>query len=126
MANVLSVVGALAFGVVIGWITYRTLRRQGAATIGDIASVTGAVGGAAVTAAFQRETGAFGAYCIGLAVGFFGYLWYARRLAGSTKPKDIAVAKWLGETPISLDAHAGQATQGDPVHRPAPPAAGSG
>jgi hypothetical protein len=51
-----------------------------------------------VTAAFQRETGAFGAYSLGLAAGFFGYLAYARRIAASTDPRDMAVAPWLEET----------------------------
>jgi fructose-specific phosphotransferase system IIC component len=65
--------GAFSFGLVIGWITYRTLRRrtQGAA-LSDIATVIGAVGGAAVTSLFPTGE-PFGAYSIGLAIGFFGY-----------------------------------------------------
>ena len=69
----LTDIGAFAFGLVIGWTTYRTLRRHNTG-LGDIATVIGAVGGAAVTALFPAETGAFGAYCIGLALGFFGYV----------------------------------------------------
>ena len=66
--------GAVCFGVVIGWVTYRTLRRTAdAVKLSDIASVTGAVGGAAVTALFDTDR-LFGWYCIGLAGGFFGYL----------------------------------------------------
>jgi hypothetical protein len=67
-------VGAVCFGVVIGWIVYRTLRRDtNVVTLQDIATVVGAVGGAAVTAIFKSES-LFGCYSIGLAVGFFGYL----------------------------------------------------
>ena len=66
--------GALAFGVVIGWVTYRTLRRtKQESTLADVATVIGAVGGAAVTALF-RVGSLFGSYCIGLFVGFFSYL----------------------------------------------------
>ena len=65
--------GALAFGLVIGWITYRTLRRtKQESTLADIATVIGAVGGAAVMAIFKVGP-LFAGYCIGLAVGFFGY-----------------------------------------------------
>jgi hypothetical protein len=64
--------GALAFGLVIGWITYRTLRRREGVALSDIATVLGAVGGAAVTAIF-RSPRLFGAYSVGLAFGFFGY-----------------------------------------------------
>jgi len=79
--------GALAFGLVIGWILYRTLRHN--TTPGDlnnISAVIGAVGGAAVTGMFKAED-LFGAYCIGLAVGFFLYL-----LLGATIFKNV---KWV-------------------------------
>jgi hypothetical protein len=66
--------GAILFGVVVGWTTYRTLRRQSdAVALGDIASVIGAVGGAAVTGLFADKE-IFGGYCVGLFVGFFLYL----------------------------------------------------
>jgi len=65
-------VGAFCLGAVIGWITYRTLRRKKEAAITDIASVVGAIGGAAVTALLkQPQLPAW--YSIGLAVGFFAY-----------------------------------------------------
>lgn len=65
--------GALCFGLVVGWVTYRTLRRKDGAALGDIAAVIGAVGGAAVTSLFKSESEIFGWYCIGLAIGFFAY-----------------------------------------------------
>ncbi|MGI5289128.1 hypothetical protein ACQEVF_38095 [Nonomuraea polychroma] len=70
----MAVLGAICFGLVIGWITYRTLRRrEGAVGLTDLATVLAAVGGAAVTALFDVPE-VFGAYAVGLAVGFFGYL----------------------------------------------------
>jgi hypothetical protein len=81
-------IGALCFGLVIGWITYRTLRRSAeTVALSDIATVIGAVGGAAVTGLFKSET-LFGAYCIGLAIGFFLYL-----IIAVTALKDVT---WLG------------------------------
>jgi O-antigen/teichoic acid export membrane protein len=66
--------GAACFGLVIGWIVYRTLRRrEGAAALSDVATVIGAIGGGAVTTVFKSQE-LFGAYAIGLAIGFFGYL----------------------------------------------------
>ena len=70
----LPVIGAICFGVVIGWITYRTLHlRKDDVGLSDIATVIGAVGGAAVTGLFKSEN-LFAAYCIGLAAGFFLFL----------------------------------------------------
>jgi hypothetical protein len=80
--------GAFCFGLVVGWITYRTLRRrEGAAALSDIATVIGAVGGGAV-AAIKDGKEMFGFYSIGLAVGFFAYfivglLVYGKESAGA-------------------------------------------
>jgi hypothetical protein len=66
--------GALCFGLVIGWITYRTLRRkEGASALSDLSTVIAAIGGAAVTGLFKSQE-LFAMYCIGLAAGFFAYL----------------------------------------------------
>ena len=67
-------IGAGCFGLVIGWIVYRTLRRGPTmSSLSDIATVIGAVGGGAVLAIFKTAD-LFAAYAIGLAVGFFLYL----------------------------------------------------
>jgi hypothetical protein len=64
--------GPFCFGLVIGWVTYRTLRRKAdAVALGDLAGVIAAVGGATVVGLFKAA--AFDSYCIGLAVGFFAY-----------------------------------------------------
>jgi uncharacterized membrane protein YeaQ/YmgE (transglycosylase-associated protein family) len=82
--------GALVFGVVIGWITYRTLRRrEGTTGLSDIATVIGAVGGAAVVQLFDTPD-LFGWYAVGLGGGFFGYLGLALLLESKK------VSGWMG------------------------------
>jgi hypothetical protein len=65
--------GAVCFGAVIGYITYRTIKHQDTTSISDIAAVVGAVGGAAVLGIFDRGD-SFGYYAIGLAGGFVLFL----------------------------------------------------
>src|SRR5690349_2510578 len=66
--------GPFWFGVVVGYITYRTLRHKAETGLGDIAAVIGAVGGAAVLKMFPTGTASFDSYAFGLATGFFVYL----------------------------------------------------
>jgi uncharacterized membrane protein YeaQ/YmgE (transglycosylase-associated protein family) len=83
-------IGAFCFGLVVGWIAYRTLRKQQeAVALSNIATVIGAVGGGAVTALFNSPQ-LFGYYCIGLLVGFFLYL-----ILAVTTFKDVG---WLGDS----------------------------
>jgi len=85
-------IGAVVFGIVIGWVTYRTLRRQNeSVALSNIATVIGAVGGAAVTGLFSGEL--FAWYSIGLGVGFFLYLVLAVTLLQNEK-----VSAWLGSS----------------------------
>ena len=85
-------IGALCFGLVIGWITYRTLRRkEGMSNLSDISTVIGAVEGATVTALFKSGQ-LFGMYCIGLAIGFFVYFIVGLAVYGKTK-----VSAWMGD-----------------------------
>ena len=68
-------IGAFCFGVVIGYITYRTLVRKDDTSISDIAAVVAAVGGAAVTQLFDPASGdIFGWYAIGLLAGMATFL----------------------------------------------------
>jgi hypothetical protein len=110
----LLLVGAFTFGTVVGWVTYRTLRHTTEVSqVGDIAAVLAAVGGAAVTALFPAATGAFGAYCIGLAIGFFGYVIVGARVAPNVG--------WLGPT-VSRDSTSARERnrQLEPTARPEP------
>jgi hypothetical protein len=69
----LALFGAICFGVVVGWICYRTLRRStDAAKLSDLATVVGVIGGGVITALF-KSTDLFAGYAIGLAAGFFIY-----------------------------------------------------
>jgi hypothetical protein len=89
-------IGAGCFGLVVGWVTYRTLRRkEGTTQLSDLAAVIAAVGGAAVTKVFDNPN-LFGWYCIGLAVGFFLYFIIAVIITGKD-PETSAVSQWMGD-----------------------------
>jgi hypothetical protein len=67
-------IGAGCFGAVIGWFTYFVNRyRGGDVELKDISTLIGALGGGVILTLFPEKTDLFGAYGIGLAVGFFGY-----------------------------------------------------
>ena len=73
-ATTLQLIGAGCFGLILGWYLYFINRyRAGAVDFGDIITILGAVGGAGVLALFPSGSDLFGAYGIGLAVGFFLY-----------------------------------------------------
>jgi hypothetical protein len=55
----LEFAGAFAFGAVIGWVTYFTMRYSREHAMSDIAVVIGAVGGAAVLKLFPHRVHAF-------------------------------------------------------------------
>lgn len=94
--------GALCFGLVVGWITYRTLRRTKTTGLSDISTVVGAVGGAAVLSLFPAESNAFGAYSVGLAIGFFAYLIVSGFVeTRATRNKAFkTISRFLGSEPI--------------------------
>ena len=73
-ASTLQLIGAGCFGLILGWYLYFINRyRSGPVDFGDITSMVTAIGGAGVLALFDSGTDLFGAYGIGLAVGFFLY-----------------------------------------------------
>ena len=87
----IELIGAGAFGLVVGWIVYRTLRRrEDKAAISDLSAVVAAIGGGAVTQLFPDER-LFGAYGIGLAVGFLSYLIVNLLHSGAEK-----TGEWMG------------------------------
>lgn len=70
----LQVLGAGGFGCIIGWYIYYINRyRKGDVQFSDIVTLVGAIGGSAVLALFESGSVLFGAYGIGLFVGFFSY-----------------------------------------------------
>lgn len=76
-------IGCICFGLVIGFITYRTLvHTNDKARISDLAAVVATVGGGAVTALFPEGTDAFAWYAIGLAGGLAVYFGLSLWLRG--------------------------------------------
>jgi hypothetical protein len=70
----IGLVGAGAFGALIGWYVYYINRyRKSDVQFSDLTTIIGILGGAAVLNLFPSATPLFGAYGIGLFVGFFGY-----------------------------------------------------
>lgn len=70
----IHLIGAGAFGAVVGWYVYYINRwRKDDVQLSDIVTLLGAIGGAAVLALFPAKSDLFGAYGIGLAAGFFLY-----------------------------------------------------
>jgi hypothetical protein len=66
--------GAACFGLLIGWYVYYINRyRKGDVQVSDLVTIMGVIGGSAVMALFPSGSDLFGAYGIGLAIGFFGY-----------------------------------------------------
>ena len=54
----ISGLGACFFGLLLGWICYRTLRlNTGASVLAEIAAIIGVLGGAAVLALFKSDEG---------------------------------------------------------------------
>ena len=66
--------GAFCFGAVVGWVTYFTMRYAKGHAISDIATIIGAIGGAAILALFPADSSLFAYYGVGLAAGFFAYV----------------------------------------------------
>jgi hypothetical protein len=84
-------IGALCFGIVIGYVTYRTLVRKGDSSISDLAAVVGAVGGGVVATRFdEKGTDTFAWYSIGLLAGMAVFLMlrliFERRKNGEPGP----------------------------------------
>jgi hypothetical protein len=95
-------VGAFAFGVVIGWTTYFILRRSKPTALSDLTTVVGTLGGAVVLGLFDPKGPLFGAYAIGLAAGFFGYYWVFASIVGKSAIRE-SLTKKQGEDGTILD-----------------------
>jgi hypothetical protein len=77
---VVAYIGAVLFGLVIGWFSARLLaRRAGSAHVSHIAAVIALAGGGYVTV-MSGDRGLFGMYAIGLFLGFIGYAAVFHRL----------------------------------------------
>ena len=82
--------GAGCFGSIIGWYVYYINRyRKGDVQLNDVVTLIGILGGAAIQALFKPDGALFGAYGVGLAVGFFGYFFVLIILVGVSKNFDV-------------------------------------
>jgi hypothetical protein len=73
-ATIIPRLGAAVFGMLIGWYVYYVNRyRRGDVQLSDLVTLVGVLGGGVVQALFPAGAELFGAYGIGLGVGFFGY-----------------------------------------------------
>ncbi len=73
-ASTIQLLGAGGFGAIIGWYVYYINRyRKGDVQLSDIVTLIGILGGGSVLTLFPERSDLFGAYGIGLAIGFFGY-----------------------------------------------------
>jgi hypothetical protein len=74
VASTIQLLGAVGFGALIGWYVYYINRyRTADVQLNDLVTLVGVLGGGAVLALFPAGTDLFGAYGIGLFIGFFGY-----------------------------------------------------
>ncbi|MER5202063.1 hypothetical protein [Streptomyces sp. NPDC002825] len=112
--STLGLWGAGAFGAVIGWIAYRTLRRAAdGSRIADLVTVIAALGGGAVVNNQFAEPDLFAAYGLGLFAGFFGYF-----VAGLLVDRSETRAKARLRAEIPAQAEAPEAGAG-PASAPA-------
>jgi hypothetical protein len=82
-ASTLQLLGAGGFGFLLGWYVYYVNRhRRDEVKLGDIVTLVGVIGGGAVLTLFPEQTDLFGAYGIGLFLGFFGYFAFLLLLVG--------------------------------------------
>ena len=69
----LALLGAAGFGFLMGWQLYFLNRYRKEVTLLDLGSVVSVLAGAAILALFPAGTELFGAYGLGLFLGFFSY-----------------------------------------------------
>jgi hypothetical protein len=103
-------IGGLAFGAVIGWMTYFILRRAQPKSLSDLSTIIGILGGATILALFDPEGPAFAGYAIGLAAGFFGYYAVYVRIVGRKAIKE-SLLKELGANASVIMDHEGKGKQ---------------
>ena len=89
-ASALQLLGAGGFGIVLGWYLYYVNRyRKSEVKLSDLVTLVGTLGGGAILALFPARTDLFGAYGIGLFIGFFGYFLTLNLLVKSSNNFDF-------------------------------------
>lgn len=93
-ASVLYLVGAGAFGIVVGFITYRTLVRAQTTGAADLATVIGAIGGGTITTLLGPPDGSgFAVYSICLLPGMALYLVLSLALRGRKETGAVVLGR---------------------------------
>ena len=86
----IQLAGAAGFGAVLGWFVYYINRhRKTDVQVEDLVTLVGVLGGSGILSLFPQGTDLFGAYGIGLAIGFFGYFLALIILVSLSKNFDI-------------------------------------
>lgn len=89
-ATGLQIAGAFCFGLLVGWYVYYINRyRKGDVQWSDLVTLIGIIGGTAILALFPQGTDLFGAYGVGLALGFFLYFIFLLGFVGASKNFDV-------------------------------------
>lgn len=84
-------IGALCFGIVIGWTTYFIMRRAQPTALTDLSTIIGALGGAAILNLFDSQGPLFAFYAIGLAVGFIAYFLIYLAIVGKSAIRESLI-----------------------------------
>ena len=101
-------IGAVCFGVVVGYLTYRTLVRSGTTTsLDDLPAVLAVIGGGVITGLFPADSQLFGWYAIGLLAGMALFFLVYLALNGAKKTGEVMLAPTLGGTGSSPSGSAG-------------------
>jgi hypothetical protein len=93
LQQVFMYLGAAAFGVVVGWMTYFILRRSKPTALTDLSTVIGTLGGATVLGLFDSKGALFALYAIGLLIGFFAYYLNYSRIVGKKAIRETLIRK---------------------------------
>jgi hypothetical protein len=89
-ASIVQLLGAAGFGTLIGWYVYYINRyRKRDVQLTDLVTLIGVLGGGSILAIFPARTDLFGAYGIGLFIGFFAYFIVLTILVGISKNFDV-------------------------------------
>jgi hypothetical protein len=103
--------GPLCFGIVIGYVTYRSLARSGpTSSISDIAAVIGALGGGVITTLFLPGSESFGFYAFGLVLGFAIYIGVSATIGPKVAAKNGGVVLLGGDGDPLVGAKPGGGT----------------
>ena len=128
-ATLIQLLGAGCFGAIIGWhVYYLNRHRRDAVQLTDLVTLVGILGGAGILKVFPEASDLFGAYGIGLFVGFFGYLLMLVRLVSVSRNFDF---DWFldgrskrPEGPYEIPAGVAQPVR-PPMERGGSPSSGS-